>query len=65
MRGEIGGGEGSWSMASWGVYFGGSFPGACLDAKFSPKFNYAKRRFRITLKCWYIHEVLNVDEIKN
>jgi hypothetical protein len=29
--------------------------GPCLDAKFFPKFYYAKRRF----------SVLNVDEIKN
>jgi hypothetical protein len=39
--------------------------GPCLDAKFSPKFHYAKRRFPITLKCQHMHGVLNVDEIKN
>jgi hypothetical protein len=38
---------------------------ACLDDKFSPKFHYAKRRFPITSKYRYMHEVLNVDEIKN
>jgi hypothetical protein len=36
-----------------------------LDAKFSSKFYYVKRRFFITLKCQHIHKVLNVDEIKN
>jgi hypothetical protein len=30
-----------------------------------PKFHYAKRRFLVTSKCRQIHEVLNVDEIKN
>jgi hypothetical protein len=30
-----------------------------------PKFHYTKRRFPITSKCWQMHEVLNVDEIKN
>jgi hypothetical protein len=39
--------------------------GPCLDAKFSLKFHYAKRRFPITSKCRYMHEVLNIDEIKN
>jgi hypothetical protein len=37
----------------------------CLDAKFSPKFHYAKRRFSITSKCRHMHGVLNIDEIKN
>jgi hypothetical protein len=36
-----------------------------LDAKFFCKFYYAKRRFSITSKCRHMHEVLNVDEIKN
>jgi hypothetical protein len=30
-----------------------------------PKFYYAKKRFPVTSKCRQIHEVLNVDEIKN
>jgi hypothetical protein len=37
----------------------------CLDAKFSPKFHYAKRRFPITSKYRHMYGVLNVDEIKN
>jgi hypothetical protein len=36
-----------------------------LDAKFFPKFYYAKRRFSITSKYRHIYEVLNVDAIKN
>jgi hypothetical protein len=39
--------------------------GPCLDAKFFPKFHYAKRRFPITSKCRHMYGVLNVDEIKN
>jgi hypothetical protein len=45
------------------------FPGGgfelrpCLDAKFPPKFYYAKRF--ITLKYRHMYGVLNVDEIKN
>jgi hypothetical protein len=42
-----------------------SQPGPCLDPKYFPKFYYAKRRFFITSKCWHMHRVLNVDEIKN
>jgi hypothetical protein len=38
---------------------------ACLDSKYFTKFHYAKRRFPITSKCRHMHEVLNVDEIKN
>jgi hypothetical protein len=38
--------------------------GPCLDAKFFPKFHYAKRRFPITSKCRHMYGVLNVDEIK-
>jgi hypothetical protein len=30
-----------------------------------PKFHRAKRRFPITSKCRHMHEVLNIDEIKN
>jgi hypothetical protein len=37
----------------------------CLDAKFSPKFYYAKRKFSITSKCRHMHGVLNIDKIKN
>jgi hypothetical protein len=37
----------------------------CLDAKYFPKFHYAKRRFPITSKYRHMHGVLNVDEIKN
>jgi hypothetical protein len=36
-----------------------------LVPNFSPKFYYAKRRFFVTSKCRHMHEVLNVDEIKN
>jgi hypothetical protein len=36
----------------------------CLVPLFSPKFDYAKRRFPVTSKCRQMHEVLNVDEIK-
>jgi hypothetical protein len=40
-----------------------------VQAMFSSRFwvqnHYAKRRFSITLKCWYMHGVLNVDEIKS
>jgi hypothetical protein len=32
---------------------------------FFSKFYYAKRRFSITSKYQHMHEVLNVDEIKN
>jgi hypothetical protein len=39
--------------------------GPCLDAKFSLKFHYAKKRFSIISKCRHMHRVLNVDEIKN
>jgi hypothetical protein len=39
--------------------------GPCLDAKFFPKFHYAKKKFSITLKCRHMYGVLNVDEIKN
>jgi hypothetical protein len=39
--------------------------GPCLDAKFSPKFHYAKRKFFITSKYRHMHRILNVDEIKN
>jgi hypothetical protein len=39
--------------------------GACLDPKYFPKFHYAKIRFSITSKYRHMHEVLNVDEIKN
>jgi hypothetical protein len=35
-----------------------------LDPKFSPKFYY-KKRFSITSKYRQIHEVLNIDKIKN
>jgi hypothetical protein len=38
---------------------------ALLDAKFSPKFHYAKRRFSITSKYRHMYGVLNVDKIKN
>jgi hypothetical protein len=41
------------------------WPWPCLDAKFSPKFHYAKRRFPVTSKCRHMYGVLNVDEIKN
>jgi hypothetical protein len=40
-------------------------PKPCLDAKFSLKFHYAKKRFPITSKCRHMNGVLNVDEIKN
>jgi hypothetical protein len=36
-----------------------------LVPQFFSKFHYAKRRFPVTLKCRQMHEVLNVDEIKN
>jgi hypothetical protein len=39
--------------------------GPGLDPKFFLKFHYVKRRFSITSKCWQMHEVLNLDEIKN
>jgi hypothetical protein len=45
MRGEIGGGEGSWSMASWGVYFGGSFPARKFAALLNPLFSLLKEHF--------------------
>jgi hypothetical protein len=35
-----------------------------LDAKFSLKFHYAKRRILVTSKYRHMHGVLNVDEIK-
>jgi hypothetical protein len=38
---------------------------AFLDPKYFPKFYYAKRRISITSKCRHMHEVLNVDKIKN
>jgi hypothetical protein len=37
----------------------------CLDAKYFPKFYYAKRRFPVTSKYRHMYGVLNVDEIKN
>jgi hypothetical protein len=40
-------------------------PVPCLDAKFFPKFYYAKRRFPVTSKYRHMYGVLNVDEIKN
>jgi hypothetical protein len=40
-----------------------SSPG--LVPQFSPKFHYVKRRFPVASKCRQMHEVLNVDEIKN
>jgi hypothetical protein len=30
-----------------------------------PKFYYKKRRFSVTSKCWQMHGVQNIDEIKN
>jgi hypothetical protein len=39
--------------------------GPCLVPNSISKFNYAKRRFPITSKYRQMHEVLNVDEIKN
>jgi hypothetical protein len=37
----------------------------CLDTRFRLKFYYAKKRFSVTSKCRHMHEVSNVDEIKN
>jgi hypothetical protein len=39
--------------------------GPRLDAKFSLKFYYVKKRFPIISKCRHMYGVLNVDEIKN
>jgi hypothetical protein len=38
---------------------------ACLVAPIFPKFYYAKRRFPVISKYRQMHEILNVDEIKN
>jgi hypothetical protein len=41
------------------------FSRPCLVSQIHFKLYYAKRRFLITSKCRHMHEVLNVDEIKN
>ena len=38
---------------------------ACLVALNSQLWQYAKRKFLVTSNLWYMHRVLNVDEIKN
>jgi hypothetical protein len=39
--------------------------GPFLIPDFTLKFHYTKIRFLITLKCWRMFGVLNIDEIKN
>jgi len=38
---------------------------ACLVLPNSRIWHYVKRRFPVTSNLWYMHGVLNVDEIKN
>jgi hypothetical protein len=38
---------------------------ACLDPKFQPQILLYKKKIPITSKYRHMHEVLNVDEIKN
>jgi hypothetical protein len=38
---------------------------ACLDHQIHPQIPLCKRRFSITSKYRHMHEILNVDEIKN
>jgi hypothetical protein len=39
--------------------------GALFSSLQNPEFGTIKKKILITLKCWYMYKVLNVDEIKN
>jgi hypothetical protein len=52
---SIAGAQWPFRFTIWGLF----------SSQILPKFHYAKRRFSVTSKCRQMHEVLNVDEIKN
>jgi hypothetical protein len=52
-------------LPGWPALADAGFLFSCLVPPILPKFHYAKRRFSVTLKCWQMHGVLNVDKIKN
>jgi hypothetical protein len=37
----------------------------CLDTKFASQISLWKKKIPITSKCWHMHGVQNIDEIKN
>ena len=49
--------RGDWSFPLW--------PRPCLVLSNFQFWHYAKKRFPVISNLWYMHEVLNVDEIKN